>query len=227
MMTGREIVYHGIHWNGTTVPDGVEYQYPQVPTLFDLAKQSGMSTAIVSGKAKFRYLARPGSVDVARIPDESSVGDGATADAAVQVIIEHAPQVMLLHFGEVDGVGHHDGWGSPQQLAAIERADAALARALDALDAAGHRDDTLIILTADHGGWWKKHNGGDPRGLHIPWIVVGPGVRENYDLDRENDLQIQTYDTFATVCQYLGIPLPEKCQGRPIDAAFDRSSAPE
>ncbi|MEZ6190428.1 MAG: alkaline phosphatase family protein [Phycisphaerales bacterium] len=220
MVTGREIVYHGIHWNGNTVPDGVEYQYPQVPTLFELAKEHGMSTAIVSGKAKFRYLARPGSVDYLSVPSDPKISDEQTVDNAVRIIREHQPDVMLLHLPDVDTVGHRDGWGTPEQLAAIERADAALARALDALDAAGHRDDTLIILNADHGGWWKSHNGGDPRGRHIPWIVVGPGVRKNYDLNCERDLEIQIYDTFATACQYLGIPLPEKCQGKPVNAAF-------
>jgi len=220
MLTGRRIANHGVTWNGNDVPAGIEYQHPQCPTLFQLAKEAGYSTAIVAGKLKFRTLARPGTVDWLSLPEDSSRDDEVTADAAVALIGEYAPRVMLLHLARVDSAGHREGWGSPEQLAAVETADACIGRVLAALEQRGVLDETLIIVSADHGGFGKSHHGGDPRGLHIPWIAAGPGVRAGYDLTRERDLVVKTEDTFATACVFLGIELP-KCEGVAVAAAFE------
>lgn len=224
MMTGRDIIHHGIYWNTSDIPEGVEYTYPQAPTLFALAHDRGYSTALIAGKSKFRTFARPGTVDALWAPDDADDtddGDEVTCRHALELIASDAPQVMLLHLGDVDNVGHRDGWGSPEQLRAIERADTCVGHVIDALQTSGLLEQTLVILTSDHGGWRKVHNGFDPRGLHIPWIITGPGVRPGYDLTLEKDLTIHTEDTFATACQFLEIELPDACQGKPITAAFE------
>jgi arylsulfatase A-like enzyme len=66
------------------------------------------------------------------------------------------------------------------------------------------------------------HGPNDPRSRHIPWIVVGPGVRANYDLTRAADLHVNTEDTFATACYVLGIPLPADIDGKPVLAIFEK-----
>ena len=87
---------------------------------------------------------------------------------------------------------------------------------LSALDDEHLTDSTLIILSADHGGNGRTHGGLDPRSRHIPWITAGPGVKQNYDLTLNIKLVIFTYDTFATACDVLNIPLPSNCDGKPI-----------
>ena len=87
---------------------------------------------------------------------------------------------MFVHFPSTDNVGHAIGWGTPQQLAAVETADKQLARVLAALDEAGVLGSTLIILTADHGGAGKEHGPDDPRARHIPWIAVGRGSKRTW-----------------------------------------------
>ena len=56
--------------------------------------------------------------------------------------------------------------------------------------------------------------------MHIPWIISGPGVRQNYDLTLDKDLNVRTYDTFATACYVLGLPVPPDSDGKPVLAAF-------
>src|SRR6202012_3155255 len=101
-----------------------------------------------TGKTKFVALDVPGSVDWASIHLE---GDDQVADHAVGIINDHQPQVMFVHFPDDDNVGHAIGWGSPQQIATLGKADRALGKVLDAIEANGLTDSTLIILTADHG----------------------------------------------------------------------------
>src|SRR5439155_23571961 len=60
MLTGVIPQRHGILWN-----DDIPLKtpvYPKFPTLFDIAHAAGYSTALVSGKGKFKEFIRPGSV---------------------------------------------------------------------------------------------------------------------------------------------------------------------
>jgi predicted AlkP superfamily pyrophosphatase or phosphodiesterase len=126
--------------------------------------------------------------------------------AAVDVIRQHRPDVMLVHFPSVDAVGHAKGWATPEQVKAIEQADAAVGTLLATLDEMKLTDSTFVIITADHGGAGKNHGPDDPRSRHIPWIAVGPGVRAGIDLTIYPKLTINTEDTFATTCWLMGIP---------------------
>jgi arylsulfatase A-like enzyme len=209
MLTGVSPQRHGVLWNS----DRPDRAYPNVPTLFEVAKRAGLTTAIVTGKAKFVALARPESVDWASV---AKAGDDEVAAAAAGVIRSHAPDVVFVHFGGPDGAGHSKGWGTPQQLAAVEKADHAVGEVLRAIDDAKLADATLVILSADHGGAGRSHGPDDPRSRHIPWVAAGPGIRRNYDLTRDPTLVINTVDTFATVCYFLGLVPEGPIEGRPV-----------
>jgi predicted AlkP superfamily pyrophosphatase or phosphodiesterase len=215
MLTGVTPDKHGIHYNDDKPSNKPEF--PLVPTLFDLAKKRGYTTAVCAGKAKFHALDREGALDWKFIADSN---DDDVAAAAATIIHDHKPQVMFVHFPDCDRVGHKDGWGTPEQVAQLGRTDLALGVVLSALNDAHLTDSTLIILSADHGGNGRTHGGLDPRSRHIPWIATGPGVKQNYDLTLNIKLVIYTYDTFATACDVLGIGLPSNCDGKPITDIF-------
>src|SRR5262245_52972596 len=58
MLTGVTPEAHGILWNGDLALK--EPVYPNFPTIFELAKRAGLSTAVVAGKVKFSVLDKPG-----------------------------------------------------------------------------------------------------------------------------------------------------------------------
>ena len=87
----------------------------------------------------------------------------------------------------------------------FNEADKCIGQVLDALEEQKLTDSTVVILTADHGGRQKWHGPNDPRARHIPWIVVGPGVKAGLDLDSIMEQQVNIEDTFATACTMLGI----------------------
>jgi predicted AlkP superfamily pyrophosphatase or phosphodiesterase len=215
MLTGVTPEKHGIHWNDDKPENRPEF--PQVPTLFQLAKKQGRTTAVVAGKSKFRVFDAPGALDWKFIKE---TGDDDVAEAAAAIVHEHQPDVLFIHFPDCDRVGHDKGWGTPQQVDAVSHADKEFGRVLDALEEEHLTDKTLIIVSADHGGNGRTHGGPDPRSQHIPWIAAGPGIKMNYDLTRIQPLVVATYDTFATACFALGIPLPEHIDGKPVAAIF-------
>ena len=58
MLTGVTPERHRVLWNAD-LPEPV---YPKVPTIFEVAKGAGLTTAMVTGKSKFVSLARPGKL---------------------------------------------------------------------------------------------------------------------------------------------------------------------
>lgn len=215
MLTGVEPNTHGILWNGE-LPFS-EPVYPRVPTLFELAKKAGYSTGAVTGKSKFAVLNKPGSIDFAYKPDDAKTDDADVTTHATQMIRSDRPEVMFVHFPGVDSAGHQFGWGSEEQIAAVALVDRCIGSVVQTLAEQQMLDQTLIILTADHGGSGRTHGADDFRSRYIPWIVTGPGIRKNHDLTNNRDLVVEVYDTFNTVCTMLGIKPTRRTNGKFVE----------
>jgi predicted AlkP superfamily pyrophosphatase or phosphodiesterase len=219
MVTGVNPRKHGIEWN-----DDLPFSrpvYPKVPTLMEMAAKAGYETALFAGKSKFSALNKPGTITYAHISTAEKGTNDEVVQEAIKVIEAHKPAVTFIHLPEVDNVGHEKGWGSHEQMAAIERTDTQLAQILAALDRAKLRDSTFVLVTADHGGAGLQHGPDDPRSRTIPWIVSGPSVRKNFDLTQIADLDVRTEDTCATACWLLGLPQPAYFDGHPVRQAFE------
>ncbi|MEO6435668.1 MAG: alkaline phosphatase family protein, partial [Tepidisphaeraceae bacterium] len=61
MLTGVTPETHAIHWNGDMPLK--QPLYPRAATLFELAKQRGLTTAAVAGKSKLVIIEKPGTLD--------------------------------------------------------------------------------------------------------------------------------------------------------------------
>lgn len=87
------------------------------------------------------------------------------------------------------------------------------------LEALGLLDETLVIVTSDHGEEFREH--GDVlhgRSMHreslsIPMLLVGPGVPAGRRVD---DL-VMLVDVLPTITGRFGLPAPDACDG--IDLA--------
>ena len=221
MLTGVTPRKHGIEWN-SDLPLSRPV-YPNRPTIFEMAGSAGYTTALIAGKSKMSTLAKPGTVRWTSIPREANSKE-ANADvtaAAVTIIEAHKPTVIFVHYADVDSTGHAKGWGSKEQFAKIEETDGELAKLFAALERAGIRQSTVVILSADHGGAGLTHGPEDPRSRHIPWIATGPGVLKGVDLTQNAALEVNTEDTCVTACWLLGLPLLPYFDGKPVLAAFE------
>ena len=214
MLTGVTIERHKVDWNDERAVG--KPVYPAAPTLFQVAHENGLTTALVAGKAKFDVFDTPETLDYKWIAREKVVPDRVVADRACRIIADDRPEVMFVHLPGVDTAGHAKGWGSPEQVRAVETADDSLGRVLKALDDAGLTDQTDIIVSSDHGGSGIAHGPNDDRSAHIPWVAAGPGIRKDYDLTLDRGLKVYTYDTFATALALAGIRPPEGIDGKVI-----------
>ena len=71
--------------------------------------------------------------------------------AACLVIKERKPHFMMFHLLNTDAIHHRYGPRSPASVTALTLADASVGRVVDALEQAGIRQNTTIIITSDHG----------------------------------------------------------------------------
>lgn len=183
------------------------------PTLFSVAHDAGLSTAMVFGKQKLNYLVLPNSVDKIYGAD---VHDLEIKDWALEVIQAGLPNVLFIHFPDTDRVGHAYGWLSANQLLAVTFADSMIGEIVAALEQRGYLNNTLLIVTADHGGHGFRHGDDSPEDRTIPWLAVGPGVPAGKILTSH----INAYDTAATALYALKLPIPERWDGQPIVEIF-------
>jgi arylsulfatase A-like enzyme len=207
MLTGYCPSVHGVDWNGYIPQRG----YAIGADLFDLAHAAGLQTIMYVGKEKLRQVTEPGSTDqFVYINDRDSV-------IIDRLIADFPPDfgVLFIHFPLVDGMGHVYGWLSPEQLSVAFRADEAIGRLLAELDARNLRGETLIIITADHGGHEHTHGSSSPDDMTIPWIASGPGIQP-----KPLTMPVHTMDTAATAAFALGLDYPDDWDGVPVYEAF-------
>lgn len=142
MLTGAIPEVHGlIH---SLVP-------PAVPTIFRLVKDAfpDAETAVFSGWSPIAHeIVAPGGG-----ADTSDAGeDDALCERLLAYLDDHDPKLLFVQLDHVDGAGHTTGYGSQGHLDAISHADEQVGRILAKYEERGLLCDTLIIVTADHGG---------------------------------------------------------------------------
>jgi arylsulfatase A-like enzyme len=215
MLSGVTPDVHGLTWNNWRPSKG----YIKAPTIFNHAQDAGLTTAFFTGKSKLRHIVPPGTVG---IYDRPGYYCKKVAEEAAQYLITQKPALAFVHFSDPDEVGHAKGWMSPAQEKAIADSDKCLGILYEALERTGLLDDTLIIVSADHGGHNKVHSGAKLIDREIPWIACGPGVREDFVIRTE----VSTVDTAATALYALGLPIPPEIIGRPQLEIFESPPDP-
>ena len=111
MMTGVTAQRHGVTWNAD-LPAGEPQKYPNVPTIFELMKKAGYTTAMTAGKSKFSAVNCRARSTGFSSPDKTTIADDEVAGHAEQIIHEHRPDFLFVHLPSVDNVGHAKGWGT-------------------------------------------------------------------------------------------------------------------
>lgn len=126
-----------------------------------------------------------------------------------------------------------------RQLAAtyfgmITEVDAALGRVIDHLEARGELDDTLVVVTSDHGEqlgdhWLVAKLGFFDQSYRIPLIVRWGGL--GGPAGRVVDAFTENVDVMPTLLDLCGGTVPDFCDGttlRPfLDGALSGTDAPE
>jgi len=94
---------------------------------------------------------------------EEEYNDQGVTDRVVELLNSEDPDVIFLHFDQLDGVGHGSGYSptNPTYVAYIETLDSYIGEMLTALRTRPKysKEDWLVLVTTDHGGIGYGHGG--------------------------------------------------------------------
>lgn len=99
-------------------------------------------------------------------------------------------------------------------LASISFVDSQVGRVLDALEASGHADDTIVVLWSDHGYHLgeKLISGKNTlwdRSTRVPLIFAGPGV----NMGQKTTQPAELIDMYPTLLELAGLPAKQSLEG--------------
>jgi arylsulfatase A-like enzyme len=129
--------------------------------------------------------------------------------AALATMVVGAPadeaeirQIRATYYGLMAEVDHH------------------LGRLLDWLDRSGRAEDTLVVLTADHGDqmgdhWLMEKLGYWDASYHVPMLVRDPRVPAESRGTRV-DAFTEHVDVMPTLLEWIGLDVPVQCDGRSL-----------
>lgn len=110
-------------------------------------------------------------------------------------------------------------------LACVSYVDAQIGRLIEALDKAGVRDNTIIIVWSDHGyhlgdmGIWGKATDYEVA-ARVPMMIWTPDMPSG-TRGRKVDSLVELIDIYPTLCDFAGIKQPDQLEGtsfRPLIA---------
>ncbi len=106
--------------------------------------------------------------------------------------------------------------------------DAQIGLLIGALEEAGVRDNTIIILWGDHGwhlgdmGVWGKATNYEI-GTRVPLMIWTPNMKSR---GATTDALVELVDMYPTLCELAGVPIPQHVEGHSFAELTDEPTRP-
>lgn len=219
MLMGAGPTLHGYtEWGSKTpeIPSIYTTRYKLFPSIFSIIRDQRPNeyTAAVYSWPGIGYLIEKAAISKAFPANDD---EELCLKEAVKTITENKPLFTFIHFDEPDHTGHNIGHRTSAYYKALHKVDERIGAIVTAVQKAGIADETIIIVSADHGGKDKGHGGKSLDEVQIPWIIHGVGVKKGHELSSP----IITYDTASTIAWILGLEEPAVWRGKAVKEAFD------
>ena len=223
LMHGVNASVHGINANLTTpYPNDSEF-----PSFFRVIRENDPG-AVLGSYTTWQTI---NNIIVEDGMGITKVGwSGTDADLTVKIcnyVKSSAPTALYVQFDNVDAAGHTYGFGTEAHLNKITETDALIGKIYDAYTERGIIDDTLFIVTTDHGGtqvpsgsYQGNHGGETAAEKQITFAAKGKTVVKGGTIE---DFEIR--DTAAIVLHALGYEQPETWTARVPSGLFEGVSA--
>lgn len=147
----------------------------------------------------------------AQAPDYNTHPE-ALCDMAVEYIKNKKPNLLAICFDNPDHVGHKAGHDTPEYYAMLTQLDGYIDRIVRAVREAGMIDDTVFIITSDHGGIDHGHGGITLQEMETPFIIAGKGIKKGGAFTES----MMQYDVASTMAYLLDLKQPQVWIGRPM-----------
>ena len=141
--------------------------------------------------------------------------DDEVCEKVCKIIKENDPKLFFVQLDSVDGAGHRYGYGTQGHLDQITYTDELIGKIYDTAANEGKLDNTLFLVTADHGGTpGGDHGGRTDAELFVSFFAAGSSVNKGQFGEMESR------DAASVVAFALGIDQPDNWSGRIPDGLF-------
>jgi arylsulfatase A-like enzyme len=164
-----------------------------------------------------------------------------TSDLVAKSVTDEEPYFLWIHYWDphdwvkyppeekmpprdqiFDPQGNPIRPGTALYAAELRYQDEQIGRMFADLERRGLMEDTLVVVTADHGQGLMEHGWAAHRLLyqeqvHVPLIVRAPGAKQKPSVA---DL-VRTIDVYPTILDYAGIAPPKPVDGRSLRALIE------
>lgn len=188
------------------------------PTVFGLLREAAPKAEIgcIYEWGGIRYVVDTLALNYDKHVKEASKEPDATARYAVEYIKKSRPALVNIVFDNPDHVGHASGHDTPDYYAVLTQLDGYVGQIVEAVKEAGMLDDTIFIITADHGGIKKGHGGKTMEEMETAFIISGKGVKKGYEFTES----MMQFDVASTIAYIFGLKQPQVWIGRPMKQVF-------
>lgn len=202
MLIGTTPETHGLtNGKAETLPYPVDSPYP---TLFRRMREA-YPNCVLASFSNWNPINKgiiEGNVGVHL---DSDGDDGDLTEMILEYLKMESPDFMFVQFDNVDGAGHDHGYGTEGHLDQITKADEYIGKIYDTLEERGLLEDSLFLVTADHGGTPEGGHGGDSdEELKIFFGAAGKTVKKQGKI---GDMSV--WDIPAIIMHVTGLDTPE------------------
>ena len=221
MFMGAGPELHGYtQWGSKTpeLPSRVILKNNIFPTIFQIYRDADANAEIgvIADWAGIKYLVDTLSVSHwAQGPDFNKYPTRLT-EMAETYIKERKPSLFAVIYDNPDHVGHQSGHDTPEYYKVLTELDRYIGRIIEATKQAGIYDDTIFIVTSDHGGVKKGHGALTLPEVETPFIIFGKNIKSMGEFSES----MMQYDVASTMAYILGLRQPQVWIGRPMTQVF-------
>ncbi len=222
MVSGTIPEMHGVTGNSWEVDNREipaaysENDKETFPTIFELVKKQRPEAKVYM---YYEWTEQDRMYDMSLVDRAvTGIGNGTqTITAAFNSFFEDKPEFLFISINEPDEVGHNIGHESTAYFETLTKYDKLIGDFVRKVEEAGMLDETVIIVTGDHGGQGNGHGGDSADEREIPIVMCGGSITKGKLLERTNLI----CDIAATVGGLLDVELPQEAVGKFIHEAWE------
>lgn len=221
MFMGAGPELHGYtDWGSKTpeLPSRVIYKNNIFPTVFQLLRDAEPKAEIgaLYEWAGIKYLVDTLSLNYHAQALDYNKYPTSLCELSVKYIQDKKPNLVAICFDNPDHVGHQAGHDTPDYYTKLEELDGYIGQIVQAVKEAGILDDTIFIITSDHGGINKGHGGKTMNEMQTAFIISGKGIKKG---NRFSESMMQ-FDVASTIAAIFQLKQPQVWIGRPMMQVF-------
>jgi predicted AlkP superfamily pyrophosphatase or phosphodiesterase len=222
MFMGASPELHGYTTWGSRTPELPSRELNQngiFPTIFQLLRDASPESEIgvLYEWDGIKYLIDTLSVNYYAVAPDFKTHPLALRDMAVEYIKEKKPTLAAFIFDNPDAAGHAEGWRSPAYYDKLKELDNYIGDIINAMKESGIYENSIIILTSDHGGIDKGHGGKTMLEMEVPFSIDGTNVKPSGAFHES----MMMFDVASTIAHIFNLQQPQVWIGRPMAQVFE------